>query len=154
MASSYKQQALIEAPVEKVWALLEDPERFPEWSGTMEVTGAPTRIEKGSTFELTSRGPLGRKSTTTFEVAELEDLHEIKLLCQRSGYYSHWALTDARGSTFADVEFGVEPRPGLEARAIGALHTKRYLRRTLEQTLDGLRRALGRASAGRETARP
>ena len=74
----------------------------------------------------------------TFEVEELDDLGEIKLRCQTSGYYSRWLLTDARGNTFADVELGVEPK-GLEARAISAMHTKRYLRRTLEETIDGLR---------------
>ena len=45
----------------------------------------------------------------TFEVEELEDLREIKLRCQSSGYYSHWRLTEAQGQTFADVEVGVEP---------------------------------------------
>ena len=143
--SSWKQQAVIEAPVEAVWKLLEDPSRFSEWSGdTIEVTGLPTKIEKGSTFQLTSRGPLGMKATTTFEVEELDDLREIKLQCQVSGYYSHWLLTEARGNTFAEVELGVEPRPGLTARALGATHTKRYMRRVTEKSLDGLRRALSR----------
>ena len=57
--SSYTQQTLIEAPVESVWELLEDPARYPEWNPeTMEVTGVPTRVEKGSTFEVTGKGPL------------------------------------------------------------------------------------------------
>jgi len=141
--SSWKQQALIEAPVERVWDLLADPSRFPDWNpDTIEVTGVPTRVEKGSSFDLTGRGPFGLKATMTFEVEELDDLREIKLRCQTSGYYSRWLLTDARGNTFADVELGVEPN-GLEARAISAMHTKRYLRRTLEETIDGLRGAVG-----------
>jgi len=141
--SSWKQQALIEAPLQSVWELLEDPAQFPSWSGeTIAVTGVPTEIEKGSTFQVTGRGPLGIKATTTFEVEELNDLREIKLRCQTSGFYSRWALTEAQGNTFADVELGVEPPPGLPARAMDALHTKRYLRRTTEQTLDGLRSAL------------
>jgi uncharacterized protein YndB with AHSA1/START domain len=46
----WRQQALIAAPVEDVWALLEDPSRFAEWNEeSLVVTGAPTRIEKGST---------------------------------------------------------------------------------------------------------
>ena len=28
---------------------------------------------------------------------------------RRSGYYSHWVLTEAQGQTFADVEIGIEP---------------------------------------------
>jgi len=109
--ASWKQQALVEAPVERVWELLADPARFPEWSGeTLEVMGVPTRIDKGS-----------------------------------SGFYSHWLLTEAQGNTFAEMELGVE-QEGLKkrARAAGALHTKGYLRRAAEQTLDGLRRAAGR----------
>jgi len=141
--STWNQQALIEAPVEQVWSLLQDPERYNEWNEEIvEVTGAPTKIEKGATFDLTGPSPIGKKVTTTFKVEEFDELHEIKLRCQTSGYYSRWILTDARGSTFADVELGVEPIPGLQGRVSGALHTKRYLRRTLEQSLDGLRRAV------------
>jgi hypothetical protein len=144
--SSWKQHALVEAPVERVWGLLEDPARFPEWSDdTIAVTGVPTTIERGSTFEITSRGPLRMTPTTTFRVEELEELREIKLRCQTSGFYSHWVLTEAQGNTFAEIEFGIEPeglKPG--ARVAGALHTKRYLRRAAELALDGLRRAVGR----------
>lgn len=145
MPARWKQQVLLETPVKDVWALLEDPARFPEWTGErIEVTGVPTRIEKGSTFEMSGAGPLGLNGTTTFKVEELDDMHEIKVRCQTSGFYTHWLLTDAQGGTFADVEYGVEPIPGIEGRLTGAMHTKRYLRRALEQTLDGLQRALGR----------
>jgi uncharacterized protein YndB with AHSA1/START domain len=147
--SSWKQQALIEAPVEAVWELLEDPARFPEWSGdTIAVTGLPTQIEKGSTFELTGRGPLRMKATTTFKVEELDEMREIKLRCQTSGFYSHWLLTEAQGSTFAEVEYGVEPlRRGLQARTLQAIHTKGYLRRAADEAMDGLRRAVRRIAS-------
>jgi uncharacterized protein YndB with AHSA1/START domain len=144
--ASWKQQALVEAPVEAVWELLADPARFSDWSAeTLEVTGIPTRIEKGSTFEITGRGPLRLKATTTFKVEELEDMREIKLRCQYSGFYSHWLLTEAQGNTFTEMELGVE-QEGLEkkARVAGALHTKGFLRRATEQSLDGLRQALER----------
>jgi uncharacterized protein YndB with AHSA1/START domain len=141
--ASWKQQALIEAPVEEVWELLSDPKRGPDWSAdVIAVTGAPAKIEKGSTFELTGRGPLGMKATTTFKVAELEDMREIRMQCQKFGFYSHWLLTPARGGTFTELELGIDPQPGIETRAVGALHTKGYLRRTVDQTLDGLRRAV------------
>lgn len=143
---------MIEAPVEAVWRLLEDPSRFAEWSrDTIAVTGVPTRIEKGSTFEVTSHGPLHMRATTTFEVEQLDDLREIRLRCQTSGFYSRWLLTEARGDTFTDLEMGVEPIPGLSGRTARAIHTKRYLRRAAEQALDGLRSALAasRGPAGR-----
>jgi hypothetical protein len=112
----------------------------------IDVTGVPTRIEKGSTFELTSRGPLG-KATTAFKVEELDALREIKLRCQTSGFCSHWLLTEARGNRFADVELGIEP-PTLRAQAFRVTHNKRYLRRLAEHTLDGVRRALASTVSG------
>jgi uncharacterized protein YndB with AHSA1/START domain len=142
--SSWRQQALIEAPVESVWGLLEDPSSFPRWSDSIEVTGIPTRIEKGSEFNIKGPGPLGMRATTTFRVEELDELHEIKLRCQRSGFYSRWTLTEAQGNTFADVEMGVEPVPGVAGRAMSAIHTKRYLRKATEESLDGLRREVRR----------
>jgi uncharacterized protein YndB with AHSA1/START domain len=148
--ASWKQQALIEAPVAEVWSVLTDPDRGPEWDpDVLAVTGAPTKIEKGSTFDVTGRGPLGLKATTTFKVVELDDLHELKMKCQFSGFYSHWLLTEAQDGTFAEVELGIEPlasRPP-RARAAGVLHTKSYLRRQVEKMLDGLRRAVSRSPA-------
>ena len=146
--ASWKQQALIEAPVNEVWEVLCDPARGPEWSEeVIAVTGAPTKIEKGSTFDVTARGPLRLKNTTTFKVEELDELHEIKMKCQYSGFYSHWVLTDAQGATFAELELGVERMPGVEGFATSALHSKSYLRREVDKLLDGLRRAVGRTRA-------
>lgn len=149
--ASWKQQALIEAPVSEVWELLCDPARAPEWAeDVIEITGGPARIEKGSTFDVTGRGPLGMKATTLFKVEELEDLRELKMQCQVSGFYSHWLLTNAQGGTFAELELGVEEpeaKRGVQGRAVGALHTKGFLRRATEKSLDGLRRAVGRQPA-------
>lgn len=137
----WSQQALIEAPVERIWALLADPTRYPDWAGdSLETTGVPTRIEKGSTFEQRSPGLFGRVATTTFAVEEFDDLRQIKLRCQSTGYYSHWRLTEAQGQTFADVEIGVEPI-GLLGRVARVATTKGQLREVTEESLDGLRRA-------------
>jgi len=145
--AAFKSQGLIEAPVAEVWRLLEDPARFPDWAAdeVIEVTGVPTRIEKGSTFELKSRGPLGMTPTTVFRVEQFDELREIKLRCQTSGYYSHWLLTDARGDTFAEVEVGVEPVQSIPGRLLGALHSKGYLRRIADGSLDAIRRVFRRA---------
>jgi uncharacterized protein YndB with AHSA1/START domain len=148
---SWRQQAIIDAPVREVWELLCDPDRSPEWSDdVVAVTGAPTRIEKGSTVTMTTRGPLGIKATTPFTVEELTDMRELKMKCQVSGFYSHWLLTEAQGGTFAELELGVEPiqqRRGVAARAVAALHTKGFLRRHVEKLLDGLRHAVSRRRA-------
>ena len=143
---------MIDAPVEEVWSLLCDPDRSPEWSeDVIAVTGAPTKVEKGSTVMLTTRGPLGITSTTPFLVEELTDMRELKMKCQISGFYSHWLLTEAQGGTFTELELGIEPlehRRAAPARAVAALHTKGFLRRHVETLLDGLRRAASRSRAG------
>jgi hypothetical protein len=147
--SSWRQQALIQAPVAEVWEMLADPERATEWGeDIIQVTGPPATIEKGSILEVTARGPLGLKATTPFKVEKLEDMRELKMKCQVSGFYSHWLLTQAQGGTFAELELGVEPlerRRSISGRAMGALHTKSFLRRATESALDGLRRALRRS---------
>lgn len=132
--------------MEQVWDLIADPNRFPEWSSALEVTGVPTRIEKGSAYRQVTRGPLGMKAETTFEVEELDEgLHEIRLRCQTSGFYSHWLLTEVRGETFADVEMGVEAKT-LRERAHSIAHTKGFLRRMADEGLDSLRRLVTRRS--------
>jgi uncharacterized protein YndB with AHSA1/START domain len=146
--ASWRQQAMIDAPVKEVWELLTDPARSPEWSDdVIAVTGAPTKIERGSIFDVTSRGPLGIKSTTPFKVAELSEMRELKMQCQASGFYSRWLLTEARGGTFAELELGVETieqSDRTRARIAGVLHTKNFLRRHVERLLDGLRGAVRR----------
>lgn len=141
---TWRQQALVEAPIDEVWHLIADPERFGEWNDEVEVTGVPTRIEKGSTFRWKAPTRFGPTATTTFKVEEFDDsLREIKLRCQSSGFYAHWLLTEARGDTFADVELGVETH-SMKQRMWALPHTKTYLRRSLDQSLDGLRRVLAR----------
>jgi uncharacterized protein YndB with AHSA1/START domain len=145
--ASWKQQALIEAPVAEVWDILIDPTRGPDWDpDLLAVTGAPTKIEKGSTYEVTGRGPLGMKGTTTFQVEQLEDMHELKMRCQLTGYYAHWVVTGAQNGTFAEVELGIDPieSRSLKGRAAAALHTKGYLRKQVEKLLDGLRHTASR----------
>jgi hypothetical protein len=148
--ASWKQQTLIEAPVKNVWEILADPVRGPDWNqDVLAITGAPVKIEKGSTFELTGRGPLGLKDTTTFKIEELEEMHELRMQCQASGFYAHWLLTQAQDGTFAQLELGFEPDvpadPSLTSRAVKALYTKSYLRRAVDKTLDGLRQTVRKA---------
>jgi hypothetical protein len=148
--ASWRQQALIEAPVAEVWGILIDPARGPDWDeDVIAVTGAPTKIEKGSTFDVTARGPLHLKNTTTFKVEELDDMHELKMKCQVSGFYAHWLLTDAQNGTFAELELGIEPLESMSSRGrvAGVLHTKSFLRRQVERLLDSLRGAVSRDSA-------
>jgi len=125
--------------------LVGDPKRYPDWaSEVVEVTGLPA-VDQGVTYTQTSRMPVGSR-TTTFVVDELEDLRRIRLRCVESGFYSQWHLTDARGSTFADAEIGMDPA-ALGPRLMDATIGKHWYRRLLGQSLEGLREAVARARA-------
>lgn len=142
--SSWREQAVIDAPVEQVWAFIGDPRRYPEWAGNVvSVTGLAT-VEPDAEFQQVSRSLMG-KAETTFKIEELDDLHAIKLRCQQSGYYSRWVLTEAQSSTFAEVEIGIEPT-ALQYRLFFGAMGKRYLRRLVEQAIDGLRTTLQRGT--------
>jgi uncharacterized protein YndB with AHSA1/START domain len=138
----WREQALIEAPVEEVWELVGDPRRYPEWVGSevLEVTGLPT-VEKGAEYEQVTRSPFGT-ARTTFEIDELEDMHQIRMRCMQSGWYSRWKLTEAAGGTFTDVEIGMEPT-STGYKAMDALAGKRWYRRVAKRSLDGIKQALG-----------
>ena len=144
--SCWREQTLIDAPVEDVWDLVGDPRRYPEWVGdeVVEVTGLPT-VERGARYEQVTRAPLG-KVRTTFEIDELEDLHQIRLRCTRSGWYSRWNLTEADGGTFADLEIGMEP-VSAGYRAVDVAGGKRRYRRVANASINGIKRALARKPA-------
>ena len=47
---SWRQQALIDAPVQEVWSYVGDPARFPEWAhNVINVTGL-AEVEEGAEF--------------------------------------------------------------------------------------------------------
>jgi Polyketide cyclase / dehydrase and lipid transport len=142
MADSWRQQTLIEARVQDVWDVITDPSRYAEWADSViDVTGAPKRIEKGSTFEQTTELPSLGAVTTTYLVEELDDLRGLKLRCTDSGYYTGFSLTEARGATFTDVEVGIEPS-GPMAEDAATVMTKGFLRGMADQLLDGVRNVL------------
>ena len=59
--------------------------------------------------------------------------------------YADWRLTEARSSTFLDVEMGMDPT-GPGERLFDAAAGRLYFRRWLQQSIDGLKAAVERAS--------
>lgn len=148
--SSWRQQALIQAPPQIVWALVGDPNRYPEWaSDIVEVTGLP-RVAREATFRqvTTTRG--GTRALT-FAIDELEDLRSIKLRCLDTNTYTRFSITDARGGTFVDVETGTDS-PKLRDRALDATRRKFFFRRLVTRMLDGLREAVSEGGRDQPTS--
>jgi len=134
--SQCRRQAVIEAPVQSVWELVGDPRRHPEWyPRVVEVSGQ--RFEEGDEYVQVTKGPVGT-SKTDFLIERMDDLREIRMVCQNTGMYVNWQLTDAQGGTFVDVEMGMQPRT-TGTRVFDAVMGRMYFRRWLEQSLDALR---------------
>jgi uncharacterized protein YndB with AHSA1/START domain len=144
--SSVRRQAVIEGPVEKVWGLVGDPRRHPEWfPKVIEVNGE--RFDEGEQYAQVTREPNGKAKQTDFLIERLDDLHEIRLACQESGMYVHWQLTDAQGNTFVDVEMGMQPKH-VGNKLFDAFAGRRYFSRWLDQSIDALRRVTSKPSSG------
>jgi len=142
--SSYRQELLIECPVERVWELVGDPRRHPEWwPRVVEVDGLGEVVEEAE-FVQTTRS-IGGEIETTMRIEELEDLRQIHLRCMDTGTFAHWRLTEAQGSTFAELELGMIPA-STSMRAFDLVMGRRYFRRWSEAAIDGLRRASGQVS--------
>jgi uncharacterized protein YndB with AHSA1/START domain len=138
---SYRQQTLIEAPVEKVWAQVGDPNTYPEWAGEIvEVEGLPS-VELGAHYQQAEKVPLGGTRKTEFVVDEYEEMREISVRCTVSGWYLHWVLTGAGTDTFTEFEVGMDPT-NVGYRALDTFVGRRWYRQTAENTLEQLRKTL------------
>jgi hypothetical protein len=60
--------------------------------------------------------------------------------CTTTGTYAHWLLTEARGDTYVEVEFGMDPN-GVGDRIFDTVFGKLYFRRWLNQSLSSLEQA-------------
>jgi hypothetical protein len=144
-----RSQALINASPERIWELVGDPRRHPEWwPRVIEVNG--NRIEEGASYAQVTKAP-ARVLATTMRIEQLDDLREIHMRCLDTGTYARWLLTEARGDTFVDVELGMEP-VGLSNRVFDRVFGKLYFSRWIEQSLEGLESAAEGDSAPSEPA--
>jgi hypothetical protein len=143
--SACHRQALLEAPVERIWDLVGNPARYPEWwPRVIEVRGE--RFEADDEYVQVTKNPFGAKEQSTFAIEQRGDLREIRMRCLSTGMYAHWRLTEAQRDTFVDLEMGMDPLT-LPTRAFDAVAGRIYFRRWVESSLDGLRGATSSAPA-------
>jgi hypothetical protein len=136
--SCYRQQAQLDVPLPAVWELVGNVERHPDWWPRV-IDVHCDGLEEGCSYRQVFKSPLGVIETEV-SVERLDDCHELLLRCLDTGTYTRWLVTEAQGGTFIDAEFGLDPqKPGVHVFDLVA--GKRYFRRWLEQSIEGLRHA-------------
>ena len=136
--SACHRQALLDAPLDRIWELVGNPGRHPQWwPRVIEVRGE--RFQADDEYVQVTKTPFG-EGETTLAIEELEDLREIRMRCLNTGMYSRWRLTEAADGTFVDLEMGMDPL-GFSNRVFDSMAGRIYFRRWAESSLDGLRDA-------------
>ena len=124
-----------------------DPRELRLGADVLEVTGAPTRIEKGSTFEHHRPRAPAAEGHDDLQGRGARRPARDQAALPGSGFYSHWLLTEAQGRPSPRSSSASSRSACTDAWR--ALHTKSYLRQVTEKLLDGLRRAASGERRGR-----
>lgn len=140
-----RQQVVIDAPVEVVWALVGDPNRHGDWWPTV-VDAECDELAEGCQYRGVVLNPRGRQEEHTFILERLEDCREVLIRCEQIGSYTRFLLTDAQGGTFVDASFGINPQ-SLGMNVVNVVAGRRILRRWLEQSIEALDQAAKAAGA-------
>jgi uncharacterized protein YndB with AHSA1/START domain len=130
---SARRQAIVDAPVERVWALIGDVNRHPEWWPRVEEVECDLLAE-GCTYRQVTKRP-DKTIETTISIEHLDDCQQLQVRCLDTGMFARFLLTPAQGGTFVDAELGTE------GTGIGGLVEAAFVRRWIRQSLEGLRRA-------------
>lgn len=138
MLRSSTQQAFIDAPVERVWELVGDPNRHPEWWPDMiEVECAD--LKEGCRYRAVTKGPFAT-SARDLHVERLDDCSEVSIHCHGTGVTTRFVLTGAQGGTFVEGCFTIEPN-SIGMKVLGAVAGRRLMHSWLEASLESLRSA-------------
>ena len=135
--ATYRHQALIEAPVEDVWAVVSDPRTHPEWWPDVVDVQIDEPLVEGGEYVRTSKFVPFLDAMEAVWVAErLEDLKEARFRCNTSGSWARFTLTPAQGETYVELESGMDPTT-LRWRLMNAMGG-RMLKDWIVKVLDAL----------------
>lgn len=73
----FEREVEIDAPVEKVWEVLTNPDFWPQWFPGIGSVSNVTATSKGGTFEWTDEGRTGRGT-----IVKMEPMKHLELLTQ------------------------------------------------------------------------
>ena len=132
-----RHQAFVSAPVPRVWELVGQPDRHPEWwPEVVEIQGKD--FGRGCRYCHVTQGEHGVTETTLI-VERVTEFKELLVRCAETGLYMRWLLSDAQGGTLVDAEFGVDPAQASQpGPAFDPEAAKQDLQRWLHSSLDGL----------------
>lgn len=143
--SAYRHQAYLHAPLNRIWDLIGTPGRYPQWwPRVIEVRGQ--RFEEGDEYAQVTRSPMGRVDSN-FLIEQRDELREIRMVCELTGAYADWTLTEAQEGTFVDLEMGMQPKR-VGDRLLDATIGRRYFRRWSQESLKALEDAAQRERDG------
>lgn len=73
----FEREVEIDAPVEKVWEVMVNPEYWPQWFPGIESVSNVTSVSEGGRFEWTDEGRTGKGT-----IAHLEPMKRLEILTQ------------------------------------------------------------------------
>src|SRR5918995_4411571 len=143
------QQIHIDAPVERVWDLVGDPNRHPDWWPEMvEVDCAD--LHEGCRYRGVVKGVVGSDEhellVERLELENLDGCREVAIFCEGTGVTTTFMLTEAQGGTFVEGRFSVDPA-SLGMRVLSAVAGRRFLRSWLDRSLHNLKTAAERTAS-------
>jgi Polyketide cyclase / dehydrase and lipid transport len=143
------QQTHIDAPVERVWDLVGDPNRHPDWWPEMvEVDCAD--LHEGCRYRGVVKGVVGADEhellVERLELENLDGCREVAIFCEGTGVTTSFMLTEAQGGTFVEGRFSVDPA-SLGMRVLSAVAGRRFLRSWLDRSLHNLKTAAERTAS-------
>ncbi len=110
----FEREVEINAPVEKVWQVITDPNHWPEWFPGVDSVSTATPVSAGGTFDYTTDGktghgkivkmePLKRLEITT-QIGDDQDAHVFEL--QSSGGFFGMNADECKVSYTLDTLMG------------------------------------------------
>ena len=143
MSTKHHRQAQLDCPPERVWDLVGDPRRYPEWWPlVIEVRGE--RFDEGFQYDQVTRTSRRGRTESRFTIDRMDELHEVHVTCELTGTFARWRLTPAQGGTFVDIEIGMDPAgKGLTARVYDLAAAPFVFRRWADEAIESLERAAG-----------
>jgi Polyketide cyclase / dehydrase and lipid transport len=139
--SHVRHEAFINAPVERIWELVSDLNRHPEWWPRVLETDAEHN-DVGSTYRQVMETPAGSE-VSEFQIEGMEDYRRLAIRCLNSGMFLRFGLTEAQSGTFVEGEMGMDP-VGISNRVFDMVTGRRYFRTWISETFEGLERVATR----------